>query len=246
MINYSKEVNSVKRPSLIALFCATTLIAACATTENREVKATAFYKLGVASLNENKIQEAFVEFHKANELDPRNKEVLNAIGYIYLIHLDNTQEAITYFNRAVEIDPDYSDAYNNLGYAYEKTGNFERAIRFYKRAISNPLYPTADKALVNLGNSFYRLGKYDDAVAALKEAINRTPNFFLPYMKLSLCYNALGRYGDAATAITQGIALDPAYKGDKEKAVEDLTVKKLRATGYEERDIRDYLEILKY
>ena len=236
----------MKKFILIAMLCVMPVIMACATTQDHAVKATAYYKMGVAYLNENKIQQAFVEFHKAYELDPRNKEVLNAIGYIYLIHLDKPGEAIGYFNKAVDLDPDYSDAYNNLGYAYEKSGNFEKAIAYYKKAISNPVYPTADRTYINLGSSYYRLGRYDDAMTALKEAIKRNPDFFLPYMKLALCYNALGKYGDASTAITRAIELDPAYKGDKEKAREDLTLKKMQATGYDEQEIRDYLEILKY
>jgi tetratricopeptide (TPR) repeat protein len=236
----------LKRLILIATLCMIPFITACASTENREVKATAYYKIGVAYLNENKIQQAFVEFHRAYELDPRNKEVLNAIGYIYLIHLDKPEEAIAYFNKAVDVDPDYSDAYNNLGYAYEISGKLERAIAYYKKAISNPVYPTADKTYVNLGSSYYRLGRYNDAMTAFKEAIKRNPDFFLPYMKVALCYNALGKYGDASTAMTRAIELEPTYKGDKEKAIEDLTLKKIKATGYDEQEIRDYLEILKY
>jgi hypothetical protein len=56
----------------------------------------------------------------------------------------------------------------------------------------------------------------------------------------------MGRYGDASTAITEAVKLDPAYGGDREKAAEDLSLKKLRAKGYEEKDIIDYLEILRY
>lgn len=240
----------MKRLVFIALWGALSLIISCASTENREgnreVKATAFYKIGVAYLNENKIQQAFVEFHKAYELDPHNKEILNAIGYIYLMHFDEPQKAIEYFQKAVKVDPNYSDAYNSMGYAYEKSGNFEKAISFYKIAISNPVYPTADKTYINLGISYYRLGRYDDALVAFKEATKRAPGFFLPYMKLALCYNAMRKYGDASTAITQGITLDPAYNGDKEKAIEDYSLKKLKAVGYDEQDIRDYIEILKY
>jgi len=238
----------LKRFGVIVLVYALTLFVSCATTgtEDRIVKATAYYKIGISYLNENKVQQAFVEFHKAYELDPNNKEVLNAIGYIYLIHFDEPQKAIDYFSRAVKVYPDYSDAYNNMGYAYEKSGNFDKAIFFYKKTLSNPLYPSAQMTFINLGNSYYRLGKFNDALVTFKEAIKRDPGFFLPYMKLALCYNAMGKYGDASTAIMQGITLDQTYKGDKEKATEDLNTKKLRATGYEEQDIRDYLEILKY
>jgi tetratricopeptide (TPR) repeat protein len=228
-------------PVLMLLF----LAVSCATAD-RSNKADAYYKLGIAYLNENKVQQAFVEFHKAYELSPHNKEILNAIGIVYLLHLDETKKAIEWFDKAVKEDPSYSEAYNNLGYSYQMLGEFEKAIPFYRKALSNPLYPTAEKAYVNMGNAYYRLGKYDAALGSYKEAIKRTPNLSLGYWRMALCLNAMGRYGEAATAITQAVKLDPLYLGNREKAAEDLSVKRLRAKRYEEKDIADYLEILKY
>ncbi len=221
------------------------LFAACATADKND-RADAYYKLGIAYLNDNKIQQAFVEFHKAYDLDPHNKEVLNAIGIVYLLHLDEPNKAIQYFEGAVKEDQLYSEAFNNLGYAYEKTGNFEKAISYYKKALSNPLYPTAEKAYVNMGNSYYAMGNFEAAMQSFKEAIKRAPSLSLPYWRMALCLNAMGRYGDASTAISEAVKLDPSYAGDREKAIEDLSVKKLRAKGREERDINDYIDILRY
>jgi type IV pilus assembly protein PilF len=223
------------------------LVVSCASTsmESRR-QASAHYKIGVAYLNENKIQQAFVEFHRAYDLNPHDKEVLNAIGIVYLLHLDEPAKAVEYFGKAADEDPDYSEAYNNLGYAYQKMGKFEKAIAYYEKALSNPLYPTAEKAYTNMGYSYYRLGRYDTALRAFKEALKRSPDLVPAYLGLALCYNAMGRYGEASTAMTQAIKTDPAYKGNRDTAIQDLQRKKLSATGFEEQDIRDYLEILKY
>jgi tetratricopeptide (TPR) repeat protein len=220
----------------------------CATLppENRGQQATAHYRLGVSALNEKKVQQAYVEFHKALELNPNDKEVLNALGIVHLMHLDDIPKAIEYFERAVKAAPDYSEAYNNLGYSYEKSGGYETALTYYKKAISNPLYTTAEKAYFNMGNAYFRLGRYEAALSAFKDVLKREPNLSAPYMRMALCYNALGKYGEASTAMSQAIKLDPAYNGSREKAIEDLTLKKLKAAGLEENDIRDYIEILKY
>jgi Tfp pilus assembly protein PilF len=219
--------------------------AACATVDTSN-EATAHYKLGVMHLSGNRVQHAFVEFHKAYDLDPKNKEVLNAIGTIYLLQFDEPSKAVEYFEKALKTDPEYSEVHNNLGYAHEKMGNFETAVTFYKKAVSNPLYATAEKAFINMGNAYYRLGRYDSAIAAFREAIKRDPNLGLPYMRLALCYNAMGRYGDAAVALKRGIELDPGYKGDAEKAIQDLNLKRIHGSKYDEQDARDLLEILKY
>jgi len=223
-------------------------MAACATMqpENSAQQATAHYRLGVSFLSEKKIQQAFVEFHRALELNPNDREVLNALGIVHMMHLDDYPKAIEYFERALKVSPDYSEAYNNLGFAYEKSGNYETAITFYRKAVANPLYATAEKAYFNIGNAYYRMGKYEAALAAFKDVLKREPNFSVAYMKMALCYNALGRYGDASTAMGQAIKFDPAYNGSREKAIEDLQLRKIKAVGAEEADMRDYIEILKY
>ena len=223
-------------------------IFSCATaeTEHNVQTASAHYKIGVGYLNENKVQAAFLEFQKAYELNPGDKEVLNAIGIIYLLYFDETLKAVDFFQRAVKIDPDYSDAYNNLGVAQEKMGKFDAAIPYYRKAVANLLYATPENAFVNLGRANYRLGNYDAAVAAYKEAIKRAPNLDLAYLGLALCYNATGKYGDASTAITRAIALNPEYKGDARLAAEDFDARRIIASGYEQKDLSDYLEILKY
>jgi type IV pilus assembly protein PilF len=237
----------VKKTAILSMLCVLFFAASCATVGTGDkTKAEAHYKIGVARLSDNSIQAAYVEFQKAYELDPDNKNVLNAIGFIYLFYFDEVPKSIEYFEKAVKVDPQFSDGYNNLGVAYEKLGKFEKAIAYYKQALSNPLYPTPQSAYVNMGNSYYRMGKYHEAVSALKEALERQPDMELAYMRLALCYNAMGSYGDAAAAMTQAIAEDPKYKGNRQAAAEDFRTKRLKASGYDEQDLRDYLEILKY
>lgn len=223
-------------------------LSSCATTttvENAQ-KAGAHYKIGVSYFNENKMQSAFVEFQKALELNPKDKEVMNALGIIYLLDFEDYQKAVDFFKSAIRVDLNFSEAYNNLGRAYEKTGRFNDAIESYKKALLNLTYQNPEKAYNNLGRVYYRLGRYDDATDAYKEALKRFSDFHLPYYGLALCYNAKGEYGEAASAITRAIELDPVYKGNKDKAMEDLKERKLKAKGEEEKDIVDYIEILKY
>ncbi len=223
-------------------------LSSCSTTNTEEhiQKANAHYQLGISYLNDNNIQPAFIEFQKALELNPNNKEILNAMGIVYLLKLENYPEAIKYFKKALKIDKNFSEASNLLGFAYEKTGRFDEAIESYKMATSNTLYKNPEKAFNNLGRVYYRIKRYDDAIDTYKEALRRFSDFHLPYYGLALCYNAKGQYGDAATAIMRAIELDPLYKGDKDKAKEDFENKKLIAKGEEEKDIADFIEILRY
>jgi len=225
---------------LVAVSCATV------STDERLQKAAAHYQLGVSYLNDNNIQPAFVEFQKALELNPDDKEVHNAIGVIYLLKLEDYPKAIEHFQRALAIDRNFSEASNNLGFAYEKTGRFVDAIKSYKTALSNPLYRNAEKAFNNLGRAYYRVKRYSDAIDAYKEALKRYSDFHLPYYGLALCYNATGRYGDAAAALKKAIELDPSYRGDREKAISGMRERRLLARGDDEKDLEDLLEIMNY
>ena len=236
----------MKKGCIVILFL-TFLLGACATVSEEDNKnANYHYQLGVSYLNDNNIQPAFVEFQKALELNHKDKDIHHALGVIYLTKLEDYPKAIKHFEEALGLDENFSEASNNLGNAYAKMGKYPEAIKAYQKALSNPQYQNASMALNNLGMVYYRISKYDEAIDALKEALKRYSNFYIPYYGLALCYNAKGQYGDASSIMTRAIALDPYYKGNKEKAIEDLKEKKVRARGIEEKDIADFLDIIKY
>lgn len=236
------------RKFFIILILSVFLIYACAGTVSEEAaqKANYHYQIGVSYLNDNNIQPAFVEFQKALQFNKNNKDVHNALGVIYLVKLENYPKAIEHFKEALDIDENFSEASNNLGNAYAKLGKYSEAIDAYKKAIANPQYKNAAMALNNIGMVYYRLGRYDDALDSFKESIKRFSTFHLPYYGLALAYNAKAQYGEASIAITKAIEFDPLYQGNKQRATDDLLERKIRAQGLEEKDISDYLEILKY
>jgi type IV pilus assembly protein PilF len=223
------------------------LATSCASVSEKDVKNSQYhYQLGISYLNDNNIQPAFTELQKAIELNPDDKEIHNALGVIYLTKLDDYPNAIKHFQKALAIDENYSEAATNLGNTYANMKKYDKAIESYKIALSNPQYKNAAMAFNNLGMVYYRLSKLDEALSAFKEALKRYSDFHVPYYGLALCYNAMGRYDDAALAMKRAIELDPLYKGDIDKAVVDLRNQKLRATGEQEQDIVDYLEIIHY
>lgn len=237
----------IRAPHIVTLFLLVILSACASTTSPENIqKAGAHYKIGLSYYNENKIQKAYIEFQKALEINPKDKEVINAIGILHLLQFEDFNKAIEYFKKALKVDPNFSEAHNNIGVAYEKTGKTDEAIESYKKAISNPMYKNPEKAFNNLGRIYYRVGQYDNAIDAFKGALRRVNDFYLSYYGLSLCYNAKGFYGDAATALKRAIEIDPLYKGNREKALEDFKNKKLIARGDEVQDILDYIEILQY
>jgi type IV pilus biogenesis/stability protein PilW len=221
-------------------------LCSCVTTGMKSFdKSNAHYQMGVSYFKENKIQMAYVEFQKAIELNPNNKEAQNALGVVYL-KFDDPQKAKDSFSKAVIIDPNFSEAQNNLGSTYGTMGKWSEAVNSFKAALKNPLYKTSETAYRNLGLAYYRLGRIDEAINAYNESIKRAQDYYPSYYGLALCYNTKGQYGNAATAFTRAVELDPTFGGKKDKVAKYFENQRLMAKGDELKDIMDYLEIMKY
>lgn len=229
------------------VFALAAALLSCASAE-RVRNAEAHYKLGNSHLVVGDNQAAFVEFQKALELDPRNAAVHNAIGVVYL-NLSDYRKARQYFREAVDLDSSYSDAYNNLCYADYNLKMWQEAVKSCLKALENPLYLTAEKAYYNLGRAYYRMGEYVKAEQAYQSAVKRfprgDPNLSLAYYGLALIYNARDMYGEAASAMARAVELDPAFRGDIGRAEESFRTQNTRDPD-QQKDLRDYLEILKY
>lgn len=235
----------------IVIFILFVFVTACASTNSSDTvdkadKATAHFKIGYSYYTEGKFQQAYIEFQKALEINPKDKEALNAIGVVQLLQFEDFPKAIEYFQRALKVDNNFSEARNNLAFAYERTGKTEEAIASYEKALTNPMWRNPEKAYNSLGRIYYRAGQYDKAIDSLTSALRRVNDYFPAFYRLALCYNAKGHYGDAATALMRAIELDPRYRGDREKALEDFENTRLVIRGVEANDFMDYIEILRY
>jgi Tfp pilus assembly protein PilF len=243
-IVYLKKMKRFLTNMLFSLFIL--FLSGCAVGQISDKKESDFYyKMGLSYLNEGNIQMAYVQLQKAYQINPDNKEILNSLGLVYL-QLEDINNARNMFLKAVTIDPEYSDAYHNLGVTYMSKGLYKEAIDVFNKALANPVYLTPEKTFYLLGLSYYRLKQYEFAVNAYKDSIKRSPSFPLPYYGLALAFNKMGKLEDASNAINLAIEKDPLYKGNKSIFIDILKQKLLSAKGDEERDLRDFLDIIHY
>ncbi|MFH1594523.1 MAG: ATP-binding protein [Candidatus Omnitrophota bacterium] len=134
----------------------------------------------IKSLYENYISlgqydRALHALQKLYVMDPENESYLVDIGNIYLYGYNDADKAISHFKKALSVKPDSPQAHVDLGRSYEKTDDYENAVRAYSKAAEiSPASPWSmyglkridgirlakDKRLIR---DWYVLGPFDNA-----------------------------------------------------------------------------------
>jgi len=166
--------------------------------------------MGSSYLDNGQLNDAFMEFQKAIELNPRSKTTLNYLGYLSM-RFEKYDEAISYYKKAISIDPDYSEAINNLGVTYAETGSWDEALKCFDSALSNAMYKTPERAYANKGYVLYMQGEYSNAERAVKEALIRNRLFPMASYVLGLVYTKLDNDAAAIEEFKKAIGLAHNY-----------------------------------
>ncbi len=93
-----------------------------------------FIDLGNLLLQQNQIDEAIQNFHKARETSPQEPRVHESLGKAYL-RQNKFTEAKAELEQAVSLAPDSAAAHYMLGQVFRKTGAMDRAKLEFDRAV---------------------------------------------------------------------------------------------------------------
>jgi TolB-like protein/Flp pilus assembly protein TadD len=116
-------------------------------------------------------------------------------------------QAIAEGERAIALDPNHADSYAQQAEALNFAGRPEEALRAVEQAMRlNPRYPFW--YLWELGWTYRLTGRYTEAIATLKEAINRNPNFLAAHLNLAFSYwwQWLSQQSPAAQTLEPAVA----------------------------------------
>ena len=87
------------------------------------------------------------------------------LALIYHTRIKDNEKAIKFYKVSYKLQKS-DDVANNLGALYEKTGKYDKAITWYKKASDN----NHSKSMINLALLYKKLHQYDDAVFYYKKA----------------------------------------------------------------------------
>jgi tetratricopeptide (TPR) repeat protein len=139
--------------------------------------AEAYDDLGDTYYSEKKYKKAIEFYEEAIALDDKEAFYYIHCGEAYLLDGDE-DEAEEYFERAIELDPETSDVvtteYWIHGFRYYREEKYDKAIEFYKKAIS--LDDKDAHYYQSCGNAYLADGNEDEAEEYFERAIELDPD----------------------------------------------------------------------
>jgi predicted CXXCH cytochrome family protein len=122
--------------------------------------------------------------------------------------LSNLSQGIAQLNAAIErYAPKRAEYYFDLGEAWRASGDWARALPFYRESIGqNPGFAVG---MQKLGVALRQAGQNPEAIKWLKQAASLAPGNASTWLELGLTYRTQGNKADAVAAFEKAVELDP-------------------------------------
>ena len=132
----------------------------------------AYFNLGHALFEADRIEEGYEANLKAIELQPTNSMVHSNSAHA-LLHMERYAEAEESLKRALELNSRNKVAWLHYGSLYLKRGRYEDAVTAFRKAID--LGTDSVLAPQGIANSYYELGDHTKAVEWINRALTLNP-----------------------------------------------------------------------
>jgi tetratricopeptide (TPR) repeat protein len=145
-----------------------------------------------------------------------------------LLFLQRYPEATKCFDRAIKADKKAPEGYNNRGYMEQRDKNYNKAIKYYKKAVT--LNPNDAVFHYNMGTSYFGKHEYETAAQQYRLAYGLDPDIFNRVSRIGVMAQS-GSPQDRA-AFSFMVAKMYAQAGDFDRSLEYL--RKAMEEGYKD------------
>jgi tetratricopeptide (TPR) repeat protein len=135
---------------------------------------------------------------------PENKS--KGIGAIEAIRLKSYEGLYSEFRQNIKIIDKYSRWYTR-GYQAYSAGDYEEAVRCYRRAAENR--PNSPNAMSSLAGVLIHLGKLDEAENVVRDALKINPNWKVALNNLGSILTRKRKFEDSIPIFKRLIKIDP-------------------------------------
>jgi adenylate cyclase len=119
------------------------------------------------------------------------------------------EQSAASLNRAIALDTNYAIGYTALAALYTFTGEYTLALGMADKA--SRLDPYAVRPLLYKGMTAFAQEDYDEAIAVLKEGVDRNPNFSMAYQWLTAAHALAGNDDEARAAAANVLRISPKF-----------------------------------
>ena len=133
---------------------------------------------------------------------------------IYLVRYGESDEALKQFNEALVLAHDHKELiYTGIGNAFYQKKQYNEAIHYYDLALKeiNVFNQEYNQARINLGSSLDKIGRASEAMAQLREAVQKDPNSDIAHNYLGKVLAKNGMTKEGREEISEALRLNPSY-----------------------------------
>jgi serine/threonine-protein kinase len=136
-----------------------------------------------------RLEEALLEGHVAQELDPASVSIRRTLGWLYY-YARRYDQAKYHLARAIEMNPESEETYRVLGLALASQGDLVEAQRVLREAIT--LRGAGPYAIATLGYVLARAGDREGALAYLRDLEQRATTGYVSSVAFATLFIGLG------------------------------------------------------
>ncbi len=154
------------------------------------------------------LDSAGVYYRRANELLPRNKDILMGLARV-AARQERYEEAKQWLEQARAASPfDIGNAFENLGNQALQSNDFATAFRYYTVALMTD--PRAAQSLLGQAIAAFELKGLEIALPYFDRLFAVYPRSADGYMNLAIVYSHSGNHRAAVDAVMKALSIDPS------------------------------------
>jgi len=170
-----------------------------------EMKADGYEREGDNYIRQGNMDMAFVQYEKAQNLDPDSNGVRYKLGWL-LLNRGLNAEALKNFEEIQRREPDNALAYEGIGRVNIALKDYDKAGKNLEKALQ--LKPDFWQCHALFAFLYDRQGRYDDAIASYQKAIAIKSDSFLLYNNLGMSYYMKGDYEKSVEAYIHALKVN--------------------------------------
>lgn len=177
--------------------------------------AEVLYSIGRAYVDMERYEKALPYYEKSITLDTKNYMRVYELGMVYFARV-NYPKAIEKFElaaaRGMRQDADFL---SNLANAYVNTGNNEKGIELFKKALEKR--PYSQTILTDLGYAYYYNKNYQEAIDTWDQVLQLDKTNARSLYMIGMAYQKKGDKGKGQALCDRAIEMDPSLSSLKQQ-----------------------------